>query len=71
MIKKLFSVKDMHCSGCAMRIEGIEDDLPGISKISASYHKQQLMIEYDESQVSEPQIFSAIHKLGYHLEYIA
>ena len=70
MIKKVFTIKDMHCSSCVMRIEGIEDDLPGIRRISASYQKQQMKVEYDENITNEGQIISAIEKLGYHVELI-
>ena len=51
-----------------MRLEGIEDDLPGIKHVSASYHKQIISVEYDENLVSEEQIISAIANLGFHLE---
>jgi copper chaperone CopZ len=68
MIKKTFTIKDMHCSSCVMRIEGIEDDLPGIRRISASYQKQQMVIEYDEDAINEGQIIKAVEKLGYHVE---
>jgi copper chaperone CopZ len=68
MIKKTFTIKDMHCSSCVMRIEGIENDLPGIRRISASYQKQQMVIEYDEEAINEGQIIKAVEKLGYHVE---
>jgi copper chaperone CopZ len=68
MIKKTFTIKDMHCSSCVMRIEGIEDVLPGIRRISASYQKQQMVIEYDEEAINEGQIIKAVEKLGYHVE---
>ncbi len=65
MVKKTYSVPDMHCTNCAMRLESIEDDLPGIKQISASYHKLQMIIEYDESQVSETEIIAAVKNKGY------
>jgi len=68
MVKKIFTIKDMHCSSCVMRIEGIEDVLPGIQRISASYQKQTLIVEYDESLVEEEQIIASVQKLGYHVE---
>jgi copper chaperone CopZ len=68
MIKKTFTIKDMHCSSCVMRIEGIEDDLPGIKRIYASYQKQKMEIEYNENIINEGQIIKAIEKLGYHIE---
>ena len=52
MVKQVFRVTDMHCSNCVMRIEGLEDDLPGVQRVRASYKKQQVEVEYDENRVS-------------------
>jgi len=68
MIKKTFRVTDMHCPNCAMALEGIEDDLPGIRQVSASYQKMQMMVEYDEAKVSEAQILEAVKRKGYTAE---
>ena len=65
MIKKTFNVPDMHCSNCSMKLEGIEDELAGIKQIDASYHKQQMIVEFDESKVSAGQIIAAAKKKGY------
>jgi copper chaperone CopZ len=65
MIKKTFSVPDMHCTNCSMRLESIEDELIGIKEISASYHKQEMIVEFDETIVSEDQIIAAAKKKGY------
>jgi len=51
-----------------MRLEGIEDVLPGIKHVSASYQKQILSVEFDENLLNEDQIISAISNLGYHSE---
>jgi len=67
-MKKVFRVPDMHCPNCAMKIEAIEDDLPGVIQVSASYQKGQVTVEYDEAQVSEAQIAAAVKKAGYTLE---
>jgi copper chaperone CopZ len=48
-----------------MNIEGIEDDLPGIKQVSASYQKGQMVVEFDEAKVSEAQILAAVEKRGY------
>lgn len=48
-----------------MRLESIEDELDGIKEISASYHKQQMTVEFDETVVSEDQIVAAAKKKGY------
>jgi copper chaperone CopZ len=63
--KKVFQVLDMHCSSCAMRLEGLEDTIMGVKRISASYQKGQMQVEYDETIVSDDQILAAVKRLGY------
>jgi copper chaperone len=60
-----FRVTDMHCPACVMRLEGLEDDLPGVKRIRASYQQQQMEVEYDEEQLSVAQIVAAVERLGY------
>ena len=64
-MKKTFQILDMHCANCSMRIESIEDDLPGVREVNASYHKGQMVIEYDEKLVADEQIIAAVKKKGY------
>jgi copper chaperone CopZ len=65
MVKKTFNVPDMHCTNCSMKLESIEDELAGIKEINASYHKQQMTVEFDETIVDEEQIIAAAKKKGY------
>ena len=65
MAKQVFRVPDMHCSNCVMTIEGLEDDLPGVKSVRASYHKGTVEVEYDEKRLSEAAIRDAIARLGY------
>ncbi len=65
MAKKTFRIPDMHCTACVMRLEGIEDELMGIKRVTASYRKQQMEVEYDETQVTALQIIAAAKKHGY------
>ena len=65
MVKQVFRVTDMHCSNCVMRIEGLEDDLPGVQRVRASYKKQQVEVEFDDNQVRADQIVAAIRQMGY------
>lgn len=64
-MKQVFHVPDIHCPACVMHLEDLEDTLPGIQRIAASYRKQRLEVEYDEAQVSEAQIVAAVEALGY------
>ena len=65
MIKKIFKVPDMSCTNCAMKLESLEDTLDGVKEINASYHKLQMIIEYDETKLTDEQIIAAVKKKGY------
>ena len=65
MIKKTFKIPDMTCSNCAMKLEGLEDILDGVKEINASYHRLEMVIEFDELKLTEEKIFSAVKKKVY------
>ncbi len=65
MIKKTFKVEDMTCPNCAMKLESLEDTLDGVKEINASYHKLQMVVEYNEAKLTEDQIIAAVKKKGY------
>jgi len=55
----------MTCSNCAMKLESLEDTLDGVKEINASYHRLEMVIEYDESKLTTEQIVAAVKKKGY------
>lgn len=55
----------MTCSNCAMKLEDLEDILDGVKEINASYHRLEMVIEFDELKLTEEQIVSAVKKKGY------
>ena len=65
MLKKTFTIPDMTCSNCAMKLESLEDTLDGVKEINASYHRLEMVIEYDESKLTDEQIVAAVKKKGY------
>jgi copper chaperone CopZ len=65
MIKKTFKIPDMTCSNCAMKLESLEDTLDGVKEINASYHRLEMIVEFDETKVNEDQIIAAAKKKGY------
>ncbi len=65
MINKQFRVENMHCANCALRLESLEDRLPGISSIEASYRAGLMTVSFDETLISEAQIIAAVEQLGY------
>jgi copper chaperone CopZ len=67
MIKKIFKIPNMTCSNCAMKLESLEDDLEGVKEINASYHKMEMVIEFDELKLTDEQIVVAVKKMGYQI----
>ncbi len=67
-MKTTFRVPDMNCPNCAMHLEGLEDEVPGIQRVNASYKKQIMEVEFDENLLSLEQIIAAANEIGYHPE---
>ena len=65
-MKITLRVPDMECPNCAMHLEGLEDELQGVKRISASYKKQLMEVEFDETKLSIEEILRAANALGYH-----
>lgn len=67
MTKKLkFQISGMHCTSCAMNIDGdLEDYVKGIKSAKTNYAKQITEVEFDAEQVKTEQIVSQIKKTGY------
>ena len=48
-----------------MILESIEDDLPGVKQISASYARGTMAVEFDEQLLTVEQILAAVKQKGY------
>jgi copper chaperone CopZ len=67
-MKRVFFIHGMTCPNCAINIETIEDDLPGISSILVSYKKGEMEVEYEPLQVTEAMIKAEVERRGYQVE---
>ncbi len=63
--KVTLSVPDMHCPACVMRLLTLEDDVPGILQVEASYIKQKMDVRFDDTLITEAGIVEAAKKAGY------
>ena len=61
----LMKIDGMACPNCAMILERIEDKLNGVLMAEASYHKAQMVVEFNEAQVTEEQIEAEVQRMGY------
>jgi copper chaperone len=65
MMKTTYKIEGMHCSSCAMLIEGELEDI-GVNA-TVNYQKETLTVEYDESKVTENTVKKAVEKAGYNV----
>lgn len=66
MIKKKFKIDGMHCTSCAMSIDGdLEDNVKGVKRANTNYARQECEVEFEEEIVSIEQIINQIKETGY------
>lgn len=60
-----FDVDGMHCASCALLIDEVLEDLPGVSASRTSRPQGRSDVDVTDDQVSQAQIIEAIEELGY------
>lgn len=55
----------MHCTSCAMNIDGELEDTQGVKEAKTNYARQETFVEYDDGAISLPQLKAVIEKTGY------
>jgi P-type Cu+ transporter len=65
MIKKKFKISGMHCTSCAMNIDGTLEDIEGVKSSSTNFAKSIVEVEYDPTKLSEDKIIKTIKSSGY------
>ncbi|HSA83490.1 MAG TPA: cation transporter [Patescibacteria group bacterium] len=65
MKKIKLKIDGMHCTSCAMSIDGdLEDYVKGVQSARTSYAKQECEVEVEDTVTSE-QIIKQIQQTGY------
>ncbi len=67
-MKKKYSVTGMTCAACSAGIERTVRKLEGIQSADVSLMGERMTVEYDETRISEQEIFDAVTGLGYGIE---
>lgn len=65
MKKIKLKIEGMHCTSCAMNIDGELEDTDGVKNSNTNYAKQHTEVEFDEEKLDETQIIEIIKKVGY------
>ena len=64
-MKQRLKIQGMHCTSCAMNIDGALEDLPGVQEASTSYARGQLDVSFEPAQVTLEQIIATIETEGF------
>lgn len=65
-----YSVLNMSCGSCKAKIEKAVNQLEGISEVTVSVAKKQLVVTYDESKTTNETIINTVAETGYTSEKI-
>jgi copper chaperone CopZ len=64
--KVVLKIIGMHCTSCAMSIDGdLEDYVKGVKSTKTNYAKQECEVEFEEEAVEIEQIITQIKETGY------
>lgn len=63
-MKTTFSILELECQSCAIMIESISEDFPGITKAEVHGREKQLVVEHVQPIVVK-ELVEALAKAGY------
>lgn len=58
-------ITGMHCTSCAMNIDGELEDTEGVKESSTNYAKSLTEVTFDPEKVNEKKVIEVIKKVGY------
>ncbi|MGH2543695.1 MAG: heavy-metal-associated domain-containing protein [Ardenticatenaceae bacterium] len=64
-MKKSFVIQNMHCTACAMTIDGVIEELAGVQVANTSFARARTEVTYDPAVTTVEQIVAAIREAGY------
>lgn len=70
MKKIVLKIKGMHCSSCALNIDGELEDTDGIHESNTSYAKQITTVTFNSNLIDEPKIVEVIKRVGYQAQIL-
>jgi len=63
--KQIFKIEGMHCSSCAMAIDGELEDMEGIKESNTNFAKGLTEVNFDSEKINIRKIIEIIKKVGY------
>ena len=63
--KAKFKIIGMHCTSCAMNIDGELEDTEGVQEANTNYAKNQTEVTFDTEKLTQENITTIIKRVGY------
>lgn len=63
-----FKINGMHCTACAMNIDGELEDSSGVIESSTNYARQETSVKFDDLVININKIKEIIEKTGYKVQ---
>ena len=64
-MKQRFDVTGMSCTACSSHVERAVSALAGVSSVTVDLMQNRMLVEYDDSKLSEAEICQAVAAAGY------
>lgn len=65
-----FRITGMHCTSCAINIDGEIEELKGVSESRTNYIQQTTCVAIDSEELKHTAILAVIKSLGYEAELV-
>lgn len=65
MGNKIFSIEGMTCASCAQTVEKATSKLPGVKEATVNLATEKMIVQFDESSLTEADIQKAVTDAGY------
>ncbi|MFA5932887.1 MAG: heavy metal translocating P-type ATPase [Microgenomates group bacterium] len=66
-IKKIYSLKGMHCASCVRVIERALSEVEGVQEANVNLATEQATVTFDPDKVTEDKLSSAVSQAGYQI----
>lgn len=66
--KITLKIKGMHCTSCAMNIDGALEDAEGVQSAETSYAQSKVTVSFDPKKINQEKIAKIISNEGYEVE---
>lgn len=71
IVSKKFKILGMHCTSCAMNIDGELEDTEGVKEAQTNFAKSEVEVKFDSSKLKDEDIISVIKAAGYTSELMS